>query len=431
MRVPEIIPAFFGLRPPPRERRPRGWLLLMLIGGTFLVFSQIGFLSSLAQSQTLTVTGTCLSASLGGIYAVGYMLSGVFRQWWGMVPIAIFQFFFASRVYNWLTQQEYVGIITGDAARDARSATMWIAIVCLAVGFAMMMRAVIRVGRLAAKDQAELAVAQRVHQQLVPPIGVVIDDVAIDGVSMPSSAMGGDLIEVMPGGGDRAGHTWTDVIIADISGHGVGPGLIMGMLKSCVRTRAAVKSSTSNDLASVADDVRKTLEGLLEPGRFATMAWVRLHHDDAHSTPARDALRMEVVMAGHPPVLVMRQGGTLEKFESEQAPIGAGMDETLTVRSSTLQRGDVLLMTTDGLAETFNKAGKILGFDAVEQDFVHVASTTFLEKTPPPGTAKTPAEMNPQQRAAMIREWMLGVAAEHGKQTDDRSVLVVTRGESR
>jgi serine phosphatase RsbU (regulator of sigma subunit) len=217
------------------------------------------------------------------------------------------------------------------------------------------------------------------------------------------------------------------VLIADISGHGVGPGLIMGMLKSCVRTRAAVKSSTQDDLASIADDVRRTLEGLLEPGRFATLAWVRVHHARSQSQQACDGLKIEVIMAGHPPVLVMRAGGTLERFESEQAPIGAGMDDALTVRSSTLMRGDVLLLTTDGLAETFNKSGEILGFHAVEKGFI-AASTTSLEKSPPHTAAPTPREMNPKHRAAMIRDYMLSVAAQHGKQTDDRSVLVVARG---
>lgn len=418
MRMGDVIAGFWGLRPPPRERTPRGLLLVMLTAGTFLVFSQIGFLSSLARSQTLTLSGACLSASFGGLYASGYMLAGVFRQWWAMVPIAIFQFFFASRVYGWMSQIGLFSEVSGDEAMEARGMTMFVAIVCLAVGFALMMRTVMRLGRIAARDQAELAVAQRVHRQLVPAIAVQAGDAAVDGVSVPSSAMGGDLIEVI------ASPAWSDVVIADISGHGVGPGLVMGMLKSALRTRVMQigGDERASDLAAAAADVRQTMEGLLEPGRFATLAWVRVHHASAGggAKGSRESM-MEIVMAGHPPVLVRRMDGRLEKFDSEQPPIGAGVEEALGVRRSVLAEGDVLAMTTDGLAETFDKRGKQLGFDGVERVFEKAASKTTQ------GDGVSASAMGKAQRAAMIRERLLGAAEEFGKQSDDRSVLIIVR----
>lgn len=68
----------------------------------------------------------------------------------------------------------------------------------------------------------------------------------------------------------RAEDRWLGYV-ADVSGHGVGAGIVMAMFKSALRTRMLTDSS----IAALLDHVQTALMPLKQPQMYVTVACVR------------------------------------------------------------------------------------------------------------------------------------------------------------
>ena len=74
----------------------------------------------------------------------------------------------------------------------------------------------------------------------VPTIDIKSDGFEFYGRSLPSGEVGGDLVDVF-----QTDRGWI-AYIADVSGHGVAPGVVMGMVKGAARMQL---SSTEESAA--------------------------------------------------------------------------------------------------------------------------------------------------------------------------------------
>ena len=108
---------------------------------------------------------------------------------------------------------------------------------------------------------AEITLASEIHQVLVPPIATKIGDFEFFGRSSPSGEVGGDLI-------DLAGteNHWV-AYVADVSGHGVAPGVVMGMVKSAGR----MLLSGGDDAGHLMTRLNEVLYPLKKPGLEAEL----------------------------------------------------------------------------------------------------------------------------------------------------------------
>ena len=77
--------------------------------------------------------------------------------------------------------------------------------------------------------QTELALAHAIQATLVPTLSSQVGRFEGYGKSIPSTEMGGDLIDAVESDGTLLAY------IADISGHGLAAGQLMGMLKTAMR----------------------------------------------------------------------------------------------------------------------------------------------------------------------------------------------------
>ena len=136
---------------------------------------------------------------------------------------------------------------------------------------------------------------------LVPAVNTRIGSMEFLGWSIASGDVGGDLVDVV---GDSDG--WLGYV-ADVSGHGVGSGVVMGMFKSALRMRLRVGGST----ASLLDDVHAVLMPLKPPRTFVTVACVR-------GGPGET---VECAVAGHHPILRVRNG-CVEEVTTPQMAVG-------------------------------------------------------------------------------------------------------------
>lgn len=326
------------------------------------------------------LTIALFTAGISVLWAATFLL----QKRWMLAFVIPLQIGVPKYVFSWLGQRGWFGGSTGLSATGTRVVLMIGAIASLVAGFVIAMHVSRRLGRSAERSRAELEIASSIHKSLVPDIALERAGVEILGTSRPSSDMGGDLIDASVAG-DR-----TDIILADVSGHGVGAGIVMGMLKSSART--LLRSSPS--VQQLLTDLNVVLSDLTKPNMFATMAVVRLLPGGA----------FEFGLAGHLPIFHFRAtSNDVIDLPNQSLPLGIEPDERFEIGASTLARGDTILLITDGLVEVQNAAGREFGLAALRELFKKSAMRPLAE----------------------VRDTVLAAALAHGTQVDDQSLVLI------
>jgi sigma-B regulation protein RsbU (phosphoserine phosphatase) len=139
--------------------------------------------------------------------------------------------------------------------------------------------------------------------------------------------------------------------VTDVSGKGVGAGMIAAGVHAGVRLMAR----GSRDLSEVAGRINSYLAGATADNRFATFAMVSVDPDG----------EVRAVNAGHIPVLIRRTDGTIEEITSSGLPLGilemANYEETV----SRLEPGDLVVLFTDGITEAEDHEEEEFGVERV------------------------------------------------------------------
>ena len=215
------------------------------------------------------------------------------------------------------------------------------------------MRFIENEGRGAVRIQTELAIAQRIQQTLVPVIEWQSSNLEIYGSSLPSTEVGGDLVDVVP-----LSDGSVFAYVADVSGHGLPAGILMGMIKTAVRTQLLDLPSPT----AVFERLNEVLPAVKESHMYATCTALRIR-------PAEDGVpcRVEYAIAGQPAMLHASSDGQISQLTDQQLPIGLLAGPAYNGHEVNLLPGEVLLIATDGILEAANKAGTEFGLDQLER----------------------------------------------------------------
>ncbi len=162
---------------------------------------------------------------------------------------------------------------------------------------------------------------------------------------VPMTSVAGDLYDFLVAGDRHAG-----LFIADVSGHGVPAALIASMVKMAAISQRALAAHPAQLLTGM----NAALCGNTQ-GQFVTAAYVYL---DA------DARVLRYAAAGHPAMLLLRNGAVTEIAENGLL-LAASDQATYSDKTLALVPGDRLLLYTDGLVEARNAQGKLFGEDAL------------------------------------------------------------------
>ncbi|MGH7199077.1 MAG: PP2C family protein-serine/threonine phosphatase, partial [Planctomycetaceae bacterium] len=166
----------------------------------------------------------------------------------------------------------------------------------------------------------------------------------------PAEAVSGDYYDLLKLPDGRLG-----LVVADVSGHGVGPSLIM----ASVRAMLHVVARTHSEPDQIVSLLNETITPDLQEGRFITFLIVALDPRTHELTFAN---------AGHGPALHFhRAEGRFESLDSTGLPIGFAPEGGIPCgHTLTLEPGDLLLLATDGAIELRNGDDDMFGRERLE-----------------------------------------------------------------
>lgn len=239
-------------------------------------------------------------------------------------------------------------------------------------------------GLATVRMQTELLLAHEIQATLVPTLSLHVDRFEIYGKSVPSTEMGGDLIDAVERDGTLLAY------VADISGHGLGAGQLMGMLKTAIR----VSLQFGQEPVAVLESADRVLPEVKEPNMYATLA---LLYFDGSS-------EVEYSLAGHPPILHYRATtGEIARLAMEQFPLGLIPGGRYSSHRVSYSPSDLFLMLTDGVSEVRNANDEEFGLDRLE----------LLLRN------------NAGQPLTQLWELIMSEVKRHGVQQDDQTLLLL------
>jgi len=192
----------------------------------------------------------------------------------------------------------------------------------------------------------ELKTASVIQRRLLPEPPKGIPGYTFVGANRPCRTVSGDYYDfvVRPDGK-------VYFVIADVSGKGVTAGLMMAGLQAAFRIYAK-SDPAPGDLVSM---LNVTLKENLPQSKFVTLFLGRLHTQSG---------LIEYANAGHTPPLWIARGGVTELGETDLL-LGIVTKADYTQRTLQLERGDSLILFTDGVTEAEDADGNEFGSSIV------------------------------------------------------------------
>ena len=179
-------------------------------------------------------------------------------------------------------------------------------------------------------------------------------------------------------------------MVADISGHGLPAGQLIGMLKTAIRVAVQFQQAP----VAMLESADRVVPALKEPEMFATLALLRFD-GPGHA---------EYALAGHVPILHYRaRSGDTVQLSMHQLPLGLIPGGAYTTGNVTYSAGDLFLMVTDGITEVVNEKDEEFGLWGLEQVLTQHSAKPLPE----------------------IWNVIMDAVKRHGVQQDDQSLLLL------
>lgn len=209
------------------------------------------------------------------------------------------------------------------------------------------------------KLEADLELARSIQFAALPECLPTVPGYSVAASTKPAEETGGDSFDVIdlrglgverPDGADLL------IMMADATGHGVGPAISVTQVVSMIRMAARLGA----DHERIARQINTQLCSDLPPGRFVT-AFIGV----------LDAARHELryISAGQAPLIVRRGDGTTEIIKNCSAP-PLGIDPDIEFESMDPIRfgpGDGFVLLSDGFYEAMDRKGAHFGAAGVNR----------------------------------------------------------------
>lgn len=197
------------------------------------------------------------------------------------------------------------------------------------------------------KIQADLNTAKHIQLSALPKMTAIMpfpDEVDFYAYMDTAKEVGGDFYDFF-----RIGNDYMAFVIADVSGKGVPAALFMMTSKSIIKNQAHYSISPSEILSTANNSLCENNDADM----FVTvwMGILNLHTGEVVATNA-----------GHKPPAICRKNGKFELYKDKHGIMVAAMpDVKYKEYRFTLEEGDTMFLSTDGVEEATNAQEELFG----------------------------------------------------------------------
>jgi len=197
----------------------------------------------------------------------------------------------------------------------------------------------------------DLEVARSIQQGLLPAASPEVPGFDVAGWNQPADQTGGDFFHW-----ERLGDGRVALVLADVTGHGIGPALIASSSRAYARACATADA----DLDAILTRIDNLLSDDLPSGRLVNFVLAVLEPQVA---------RVQLLSAGQAPLLVHRPASaTTESFNAHGVPLGVGLGLAYDpAQEIVLEPGDMLVLVTDGFFEWEDPNGEQFGLERLSE----------------------------------------------------------------
>ncbi len=201
---------------------------------------------------------------------------------------------------------------------------------------------IIENARLAAEEQAlqlmqeEMRLACKIQTDLLPKEPPLVPGYDIAGTSIPAKMVGGDYFDFI-----KIDDRSIALCLGDVSGKGMPAALLMANLQATLRAQTAVCTGPKECL----ERSNALLYRSTDADKFATLFYGILD-TEAH--------RLTYANAGHNYPMLLKVGCDPELLETSGLVLGCLEDFRYSEGAIDLAKGDLLLIYSDGITESFN-----------------------------------------------------------------------------
>ncbi|MDD5577645.1 MAG: SpoIIE family protein phosphatase [Methylobacter sp.] len=197
--------------------------------------------------------------------------------------------------------------------------------------------------------QQELAIAKEIQRSLLPASAPMIAGYDVAGWSQSAEETGGDFFDF-----HVLDHDHLILMLADVSGHGIGPALLAA---ECWALQRAVFSWAA-DYRSSLTQINQLICRHIPSDRFITAFIGRL---------SAERNTLSFLSAGHGPVFILRVAESrIETLPVTGLPLGIIADNRYEQwQTISFNSGDILIAFTDGFFEWEDQSGNSFGTDRI------------------------------------------------------------------
>ncbi len=196
--------------------------------------------------------------------------------------------------------------------------------------------------------KAELQIAQKIQLAIIPKVLPVSDFINLSGKYMPMTDLGGDYYDVF-----NIDENKIVVLIANVCGHGVPAALITSMAKFSFRNHSYSGRSTSEVLKRVNEE----LYSIIGKEEYLTVFYGIIDIEKGI---------LEYTNAGHNDVYILKENGNIEVLPANSYLVGFMNNIDFVSNSISLEKGDRIVLYTDGIPEAKNSNKDLFGYERLK-----------------------------------------------------------------
>ena len=200
------------------------------------------------------------------------------------------------------------------------------------------------------KIEGDLRVARQIQQSTLPATLPTLPGYDLAAWSEPAEETGGDTYDLTW----RSKHQLLHLLLADASGHGIGPALAVTQIRAMMRMALRLGS----ELGEVAHHLNEQLYADLPNNRFIT-AWLAELDVRTHT--------LTTLSAGQGPLLYYRAANhEVQQLVADAPPFGLFPELVVREREPIVMApGDLYVVLSDGFFEATDRSGQELGRQAI------------------------------------------------------------------